>query len=146
MAKIAGAAGAMFEDATAWPAMGDRSLSGYERSRILWNRAGKTSSTSLNRSAATISTTDERSAKPTSGNRGALDIVVANQRGPLLVYRSTPDPSNHWIEFDLVGKKSNRDAIGASVTITFGSNVQTSVVDGGSGFASQNDRRLHFGA
>ncbi len=145
MAKIAGAAGAMFEDATAWPAMGDRSLSGYERSRILWNRAGK-AFVDVAQSVGCDDLYDGRAVcKADLGNRGALDIVVANQRGPLLVYRSTPDPSNHWIEFDLVGTKSNRDAIGASVTITYGANVQTSVVDGGSGFASQNDRRLHFG-
>ena len=43
------------------------------------------------------------------------------------------------------GKRSNRSAIGAEVTVEFGNVRQRQVVDGGSGFCSQNDRRLHFG-
>jgi hypothetical protein len=34
-------------------------------------------------------------------NHGALDVIVANQRGPLLVYRNTVSPGRHWIAFDL---------------------------------------------
>ena len=47
--------------------------------------------------------------------------------------------------FRLVGTRSNRSAIGAEVTVEFGAEKQRRVVDGGMGFASQNDRRLHFG-
>ena len=36
-------------------------------------------------------------------NRGVLDVVVANQSGPLLVYKNTVAPENHWIEFELEG-------------------------------------------
>ena len=50
-------------------------------------------------------------------NRGVLDIVVANQKGPLLVYKNTVIPENEWIEFDLEGSASNRSAIGAQVTL-----------------------------
>src|SRR5437867_10038787 len=56
---------------------------------------------------------------------------------------------NHWIAFKLegggAGTRSNRSAIGAEVTLEAGGTRQLKVVDGGSGFASQNDRRLHFG-
>src|SRR5690606_10487353 len=38
MSKIAGANGALFEDARNWPPFGDLSLSGYERSRVFLNR------------------------------------------------------------------------------------------------------------
>src|SRR6478672_2153630 len=38
MSKIAGANGRLFEDAKSWPAFGDASLSGYERSRVYLNR------------------------------------------------------------------------------------------------------------
>jgi hypothetical protein len=41
--------------------------------------------------------------------------------------------------------RSNRSAIGADVTVEFGQVRQRQVVDGGMGFCSQNDRRLHFG-
>ena len=78
-------------------------------------------------------------------NRGVLDVVVANQRGPLLLYKNTVDPKNHWIEFALEGTKSNRSAIGAQVTVQWSGQEQVQQVSGGSGFAAQNDRRLHFG-
>ncbi len=48
-------------------------------------------------------------------NRGVLDVVVANQRGPLLLYKNTVAPENNWVEFALEGTKSNRSAIGAQV-------------------------------
>jgi enediyne biosynthesis protein E4 len=53
---------------------------------------------------------------------------------------------NHWILLDLRGHKSNRDAIGARITVTTASgrrlynHVTTSV-----GFMSSSDRRVHFG-
>ena len=78
-------------------------------------------------------------------NRGVLDVVVANQRGPLLIYKNTVTPENKWIEFALEGTASNRSAIGAQVTLYWNGQKQVQEVSGGSGFAAQNDRRLHFG-
>ena len=78
-------------------------------------------------------------------NRGVLDVVVANQNGPLLVYKNTVKPENAWIEFELEGTKSNRSAIGAQVSLYWGKGQQLQEVSGGSGFAAQNQRRLHFG-
>ena len=71
--------------------------------------------------------------------------MVANQKQPALVYKNTVAPGNHWIAFKLVGTRSNRSAIGAEVTVEFGTERQLQIVHGGVGFASQNDRRLHFG-
>ena len=39
-------------------------------------------------------------------NRGVLDVVVTNQRGPLLIYKNTVSPENHWIDFELEGTAS----------------------------------------
>jgi len=78
-------------------------------------------------------------------NRGVLDVVVANERGPLLIYKNTVTPENKWVEFDLEGTKSNRSAIGAQVTVFWNGQQQVQEVSGGSGFAAQNQRRLHFG-
>ena len=78
-------------------------------------------------------------------NRGTLDVVVANQNQPAVLYRTQSDSSNHWIAFSLVGTRGNRSAIGAAVTIEASGLTQRRVVDGGMGFASQNDRRPHFG-
>jgi len=74
-----------------------------------------------------------------------LDVIVANERGPLLIYKNTVTPENKWVEFDLEGTKSNRSAIGAQVTLFWNGQEQVQEVSGGSGFAAQNERRLHFG-
>jgi hypothetical protein len=101
------------------------------------------------------------------GNRGVLDVVVANQKGPLLLYRNTVAPGRDWVEFELEGTKSNRSAIGAEVELLWtqarsaseGASPtqarrasegtreyrQRQVVTGGNGYASQTMRRLHFG-
>src|SRR5437899_5490912 len=143
--KIAGAYGPVFEDARSWPAIGTASLSGYERSRVLVNRglAG------WRDVAAQVGVTDEYDGRAIVlvdlFNRGVLDVVVANQKQPALVYKNTVALGNHWIAFKLVGTRSNRSAIGAEVTVEFGAERQLQIVHGGVGFASQNDRRLHFG-
>jgi hypothetical protein len=63
----------------------------------------------------------------------------------LLLYKNTVTPENDWIEFELEGTTSNRSAIGAQATLFWNGQKQVQNVSGGSGFASQNDRRLHFG-
>jgi hypothetical protein len=78
-------------------------------------------------------------------NNGALDVVVANQDGPLLLYKNHVDPAEKWIEFSLEGVRSNRDAIGAELTLYWNGQKQLQQVSAGSGFAAQNDLRLHFG-
>ncbi len=145
MSKIAGAKGNIFEDARNWPRIGTASLSGYERSRLLINRA----SAGLKDVAEEAGLTDRYDGRAVAladlFNRGVLDLIVANQNGPALLYRNTVAAPHHWIAFHLVGTRSNRSAIGAEVTVEFAGGKQRRVVDGGSGFASQNDRRVHFG-
>ena len=63
-------------------------------------------------------------------NRGVLDVVVANQKGPLLVYKNTVAPDNKWIDFDLEGSSSNRSAIGAQVKVYWNGKQQVQTVDG----------------
>ena len=145
MSKIAGANGRFFEDAKTWPAFGNASLSGYERSRVYLNR-GAAGWVDV---AARVGATDDYDGRAVAmadlGNRGAVDVIVANQNQPALLYRDYPDSANHWIAFRLVGSRSNRSAIGAEVVLESTELTQRRIVDGGSGFASQNDRRLHFG-
>jgi hypothetical protein len=145
MSKIAGANARFFEDAATWPPFGDASLSGYERSRVYLNR-GLAGWIDV---AATVGVTDLYDGRAVAladlSNRGALDVIVANQNQPAIVYRSYPDSANHWIAFKLVGTRSNLSAIGAEVVLESGELTQRRIVDGGSGFASQNDRRVRFG-
>ncbi|HEV2670214.1 MAG TPA: CRTAC1 family protein [Gemmatimonadales bacterium] len=144
MSKIAGAQGNIFEDAKNWPPIGTASLSGYERSRVLLNR-GQAGFVDVAEQAGVTDRLDGRAvAMADLFNRGSLDVIIANERGKALVYRNAGG-GGHWVELKLVGTHSNRSAIGAAVTVEFGGVRQRQVVDGGSGFCSQNDRRLHFG-
>ena len=145
MSKIAGANGRFFEDAATWPAFGNASLSGYEPSRVYINR-GLAGWVDVAKKVGATDLYDGRAvALADLSSRGAVDVIVANQNQPPVLYRDYPDSTNHWIAFRLIGTRSNRSAIGAEVVLESGDLRQRRVVDGGSGFASQNDRRLHFG-
>lgn len=78
-------------------------------------------------------------------NDGLVDIAILNVGEPptLLVNRS--QNGNHRVLFRLIGKKSNRAAIGARVTIAAGGQKSFDEVKAGSSYLSQNDLRLHFG-
>lgn len=143
--KVAGGNSTIIGDAKNWPSMNGRSLSGYQQKKV-WLNDGAGRFVDVAQAVGVTDTYDGRSvALADLWNTGALDVVVANQRGPLLIYKNTVDPSNKWIEFQLEGTKSNRSAIGAEVTIFWDGKEQIQQVSGGSGFAAQNDRRLHFG-
>jgi len=145
MSKIAGAHRRLFEDAATWPAFGSASLSGYERSRVFLNR-GLSGWVDVAERVGVLDRYDGRAvALADLSNRGALDVIVANQNQPAVVYRAYPDSGNHWIAFTLHATRSNRSAIGTEVVIQSRGVAQRRVVDGGMGFASQNDRRPHFG-
>jgi len=145
MSKIAGASGLLFEDAATWPAFGNASLSGYEPSRVFLSR-GLGGWVDV---ASAVGVTDRYDGRAVAladlSNSGAVDVIVANQNQPAVLYRNRPDTSNHWVGFTLVGTRSNRSAIGAEVVVEASGLRQRRIVDGGMGFASQNDRRLHFG-
>lgn len=150
MGKVSSAVGDLFEDATAWPPIGNRSLSGYEISRVLINtplhKSGRRTFTDVATQVGVSDTLDGRAvAFADLSNRGQLDVLVANQSARALVYRSELAPGMHWVQFRLRGTTSNRSAIGTAVELEFAGHRQMQVVAAGSGFASQNDRRLHFG-
>lgn len=143
--KIAGGNSTIIGDAKDWPAMDGRSLSGYQQ-KHLWLNDGSGHFIDVAQAVGARDTYDGRAvALADLWNNGAEDIVVANERGPLLIYKNTVDPRNKWIEFQLEGTESNRSAIGAEVTVFWDGREQIQEVSGGSGFAAQNDRRLHFG-
>ena len=148
MSKVAGAQGNIFEDAKNWPPIGTASLSGYERSRVLLNRSREGPGGGFVDVAEEAGVTDRLDGRGVAMadlfNVGTLDVVIANEKGRALLYRNAPH-SGHWVELKLIGTRSNRSAIGAEVTAEFGGARQRQVVDGGMGFCSQNDRRLHFG-
>src|SRR5579862_617990 len=143
--KVAGGNKAIISDAANWPPLDGRSLSGYQQKKVFMNDG----SGQFKEVAQLVGVTDIYDGRSIAladfSNRGALDAVVANQNGPVLLYRNTVAPGNHWIEFDLEGRGSNRSAIGADVRVFWNGQQQLQEVSGGSGFCAQNDRRLHFG-
>jgi enediyne biosynthesis protein E4 len=143
--KVAGGNSAIISDAANWPPLDGRSLSGYQQKRV-WINDGAGQFKEVAQFVGVTDVYDGRSiALADFGNRGVLDAVVANERGPLLLYRNTVSADNRWIEFELEGRQSNRSAIGAQVKVTWNGQQQVQEVSGGSGFCAQNQRRLHFG-
>ncbi len=145
MAKITGANKAIFQNAENWPAIGDRSLSGYQRSRVLVNR-GSEGFADVAGSVGIQDRLDGRGlALADLDNDGDLDAAVANQADRALIYRNDVDGSPGWIAFDLEGTVSNRGAVGARVTVYGETGARTQVKTAATGFASQNGPRLLFG-
>ena len=143
--KIAGGNSTIISDAAHWPAMDGRSLSGYQQKKV-WLNDGAGKFVDVAQAVGASDVYDGRAvAMVDLWNRGVLDVVVANQKGPMLIYKNNVSPENKWIEFELEGSASNRSAIGAQVRLFWNGRQQVQSVSGGSGFCSQNQRRLHFG-
>jgi hypothetical protein len=143
--KVAGGNRAIISDAASWPPLKGRSLSGYQQKRV-WINDGFGQFKEVSQLVGAKDRYDGRSIVLADlNNNGALDAVVANQRGPLLLYKNTVSAGNNWIEFQLEGRESNRSAIGAQVHLFWNGQQQLQQVSGGSGFCAQNQRRLHFG-
>jgi enediyne biosynthesis protein E4 len=77
---------------------------------------------------------------------GKIDVVVTRLNETAELFHNVSPQQNHWLDIHLVGRKSNRDAIGTLVKLTGASGrrqwnrVVTSV-----GYACSSDRTVHFG-
>ncbi len=132
-------------DARNWAPMNNRSLSGYQSKRV-WLNDGAGRFNEVAQSVGVNETFDGRAvAVADLWNRGSMDVIVANQRSPLLIYKNNVTAQNNWIGFELEGSVSNRSAIGTQVTAHWNGQQQVKEVHGGIGFCAQSDRRLHFG-
>jgi len=80
----------------------------------------------------------------TTGFSMGRSLGLASDAGGYHLYRNRGN-DNHWLTIDLEGTKSNRDGIGAVVTLTAGGVTQTRVQDGGIHHRGQNEQILHFG-
>ncbi len=142
--KIAGANSGVIEDAANWPEIGGRSLSGYQPKHVWINRGG-----TFIEVAQGIGVQDQYDGRAVVTadlwNRGVQDVVVADQNGPRLIYKNTVAPGAHWVQFELHGSGWNTSAIGAEVHLYWNGKQQLQAVSGGDGYASQRQRRLHFG-
>jgi hypothetical protein len=78
-------------------------------------------------------------------NDGRIDAVVTTNDGPVHVLRNETATSNHWLSLRLVGRTSNRDAIGAEVKVVTTAATQLATVTTAGSYLSSGDRRVHFG-
>ena len=76
---------------------------------------------------------------------GDLDLLITTNNGPAFLYRNDQLAGNRSIRFHLVGTKSNRDAIGATVQVFSGDLTQSRTVKGGSSYLSQSELPVTFG-
>lgn len=80
---------------------------------------------------------------------GRLDVVINNNDKHPCIFRNNLANAGDWLAVKLVGKESNRDAIGARIEV--GARVMGARrkivrhVEAGSGYASQSSRTVHFG-
>jgi len=78
-------------------------------------------------------------------NDGRVDLLLVAQNSPVAYLHNRTEQAGHFLTVRLEGTASNRDAIGARVTITSGGSRRTTWRFGGGSYASASDPRLHFG-
>jgi hypothetical protein len=77
-------------------------------------------------------------------NDGALDVIVSSNAGPAALFHNV-GATNHRLRIKLVGVKSNRDGIGASVKVIAGDDTQSKMLSSGSSYLSSSELVLTFG-
>lgn len=78
-------------------------------------------------------------------NDGAVDVLVAvNNDAPVLL-KNTAAAGNHWVGIKLVGKKANRDAVGARITWKAGDLKRRTCKVGGGSYLASHDPRIVLG-
>ena len=76
---------------------------------------------------------------------GVLDLLLTTNNGPAYLYKNERTTRANSIRFHLTGTKSNRDAIGATVKVYAGGQMQWRQVRGGSSYLSQSELPVTFG-
>jgi hypothetical protein len=129
----------------------------FQEPRILYHNNGNATFTDISADAGPGITTPNSSRGLAIGdlwNNGQLSAVISNMNAPPSLLVNDVRTPNHWIAFHLIGTsfasssqklRTNRDAIGARITIKAGSRLFVDEVRSGSSYDSNNDMRVHFG-
>ncbi len=122
--------------------------SNFQEPKILYRNNGNGTFTDLSAEAGSGITTSTSARGLAIGdlwNNGQLSAVISNMNAhPSLLVNQIKSP-NHWIAFRTVGTKSNRDGIGAGLTLSAGGRLRVDEVRSGSSYSSTSDMRVHFG-
>ena len=122
--------------------------SNYQEPRILYHNNGNGTFKDISEKAGAGITTVSSSRGLAVGdlwNDGRISAVVSNMSAPASMLVNQVRSGNHWIGIRTVGTKSNRDGIGARITVKAGGRVFVDEVRSGSSYISNNDMRVHFG-
>ncbi len=122
--------------------------SSYEEPRILYHNNGNKTFTDVSAQAGPGITAVHAGRGLAIGdlwNDGRISAVISNMNAPPSLLVNQVRSLNHWIGLRLQGTKSNRDGIGARVTVKVGPRVLVDEVRSGSSYDSNNDMRVHFG-
>jgi len=123
----------------------DFSTSFRERKTLYWNRRnGKFRDISLAAGSGVTALYNGHGVAAAFDNDGAVEILVNNSHDAPSLLKNYGEHQN-WLLVKLTGTRSNRDAIGARVTVRANGHQQTQEVRSGGGYISQTDFRLHFG-
>jgi Flp pilus assembly protein TadD/peroxiredoxin len=124
----------------------DASWNGYERNIFYLNNHDGTFSDVSGISGLDFPDDSRSFALADLDHDGRLEVVLKNRNGPQLrILRNAMKDIGNSIAIRLRGEKSNRDAIGAAVTVEVAGHRQTKYLQAGSGFLSQHTKELFFG-
>lgn len=133
-----------FSDLRSYPDIGGMTWSGYQKKRLFHN-LGSGAFKELAAAAGVDNLQDGRGVGLGDlDHDGRLDLIQTSAKGRALHYRNLSETRN-WLSLELVGTRSNRNAIGARATVTAGGRTRIAEVNGGNGYAAQSSFRLHFG-
>jgi hypothetical protein len=122
--------------------------SAYREQRIVYHNLGTGKFQDISKTSGPGITVPEPSRGIAIGdlwNDGRLEAVVNNMNDHPMVLVNLAKDANHWLGVRLVGVQSNRDGIGARVTMHAGERTWVDEVRSGSSYDSSSDLRLHFG-
>ena len=120
----------------------------FKEPRILYHNNSDGTFSDISASAGTGITTPVSSRGLAVGdfwNDGKLSAVISNMNAaPSLLVNQIRSP-NHWIAIHTIGTKSNRDGIGARISVKTATRTFVDEVRSGSSYISNSDMRVHFG-
>lgn len=124
---------------------GTSSWHGWERNRHLRSNRDGTFSEVGNAAGTDLIVNSRGVAVADFWNRGVMDIAVAASSDRHALLKNVAALDRNWLQVELVGTISNRDAVGARVTIYTEGTQQSREVLLGDSYGSQSSLRLHFG-
>jgi enediyne biosynthesis protein E4 len=122
--------------------------SGYQEPRLLYHNNGNGSFSDVSAAAGPGINAVSSSRGLAVGdlwNNGQVSALISNMNAKLSLLVNAVRSDNHWISFKTVGTRSNRDGIGARITVNVSKRTLVDEVRSGSSYMSQSDLRVHFG-